>query len=351
MPDGPYIFLRQNVIDVVYVHKSQDATSFELEKQVLPFTDTGTHHFNCYIDAQGSDTQRFSFSLQHLSQFEADACRYKQPDKLLVISDIEGNFFALQSILSNNGVIDENFDWSYGTNHLLVLGDLIDRSNNVLACLWLLYKLDFQAEECGGKVHIMLGNHELMNFNGDYRYVHAKYISDPILKELYALLFSTSSILGNWLRTKNTIEKIGNYLFVHAGISPAVLGFNFSIENINEIVRKHLGKKSFEILDREEAMLFGPEGPLWYRGLINKNSVPKNVEAIIDAALKFFEVEKMVVGHCVVPCFKHFFDKKLLAIDVSQPAEANGTPTAAVLIENGKTFSVKGRENNQQEIL
>ena len=40
---------------------------------------------------------------------------------MLVISDIEGNFEAFRKLLQGNGVIDENFNWTYGKDHLVLV--------------------------------------------------------------------------------------------------------------------------------------------------------------------------------------------------------------------------------------
>ncbi len=44
-------------------------------------------------------------------------------------------------------------------------------------CLWLIYSLEEKAKAAGGYVHFILGNHEIMNMQGDFRYVQDKYRS------------------------------------------------------------------------------------------------------------------------------------------------------------------------------
>ncbi|MBK8669693.1 MAG: hypothetical protein IPN89_09590 [Saprospiraceae bacterium] len=38
-----------------------------------------------------------------------------------------------------------------------------------------MFQLEKQAAVAGGKVHVMLGNHELMTLNNDLRYLNVKY--------------------------------------------------------------------------------------------------------------------------------------------------------------------------------
>src|SRR5438874_3767401 len=173
--DGPYIFVNDRFFET-YSYTC-DGHKFEIEKKQIKFSDKEEHEFNCYIDNFGKrkPADSFQFHLQPENLYTIDLCEYSQGNKVLAISDIEGNFYALKSILQANHVINNKYDWTYGTNHLVIPGDLIDRGGNVIPCLWLIYKLAIQAKESGGMVHYLLGNHEVMNLSGDFRYVHDKY--------------------------------------------------------------------------------------------------------------------------------------------------------------------------------
>ncbi len=52
---------------------------------------------------------------------------------------------------------------------------MFDRGEQVTECLWLIYSLEEKAKAVGGYVHFVLGNHEIMNLQGDFRYVQEKY--------------------------------------------------------------------------------------------------------------------------------------------------------------------------------
>jgi hypothetical protein len=104
--------------------------------------------------------------------------------------------------------------------HLVLVGDFVDRGTMVTEVLWLIYSLESQAEAAGGKVHYILGNHEIMNMNGDHHYVHPRYKAHADSMHIsYLKLFSQQSELGRWFATKNVTERIGNVLFAHAGFS------------------------------------------------------------------------------------------------------------------------------------
>jgi hypothetical protein len=73
--------------------------------------------------------------------------------KIFAVSDIEGNYYALTKLLIGNGVVDKDLNWAYGKNHLVFNGDMVDRGIHVTQVLWLMYKLDHQAQDAGGHVH------------------------------------------------------------------------------------------------------------------------------------------------------------------------------------------------------
>ena len=84
------------------------------------------------------------------------------------------------------------------------MGDFFDRGLFVTQTLWLIYSLEEQAEKAGGKVHFVLGNHDLMNMNKDLRYVRKKYFENAKLmnEEPTFLLSQYGTELGKWLNTK-----------------------------------------------------------------------------------------------------------------------------------------------------
>jgi hypothetical protein len=50
------------------------------------------------------------------------------------------------------------------------VGDILDRGDEEKDCLDLLLALKPQAKAAGGQLHILLGNHEIMNADLDFRY-------------------------------------------------------------------------------------------------------------------------------------------------------------------------------------
>lgn len=128
---------------------------------------------------------------------------YTLPEKFLAVSDIEGNLEAFVMLLQDAGVMDTNYNWTFDDGHLFFVGDMFDRGTNVTECLWLLYRLESQAEAMGGKIHFIVGNHDMMNMIYDFRYVAQKYLANVLLMdETLESIYASDTELGSWLRTK-----------------------------------------------------------------------------------------------------------------------------------------------------
>jgi len=341
--DGPYIYIHEQQVDSYSILCSKDAHHLQIKKESFPLQPGINPTFITYVDNSPSPATSafFEFEIDTTTSYIEADCEYNEAEKLVAISDIEGNFSGLKNILLATGVMNDQFNWTFDTGHLVITGDLIDRGANVLACLWLVYKLDMQAKSQGGKVHYLLGNHEVMNYNGDFRYVNHKY-----LKYIHALhwdprnLFAQSTVLGKWHREKNSVEKIGKYLFLHAGFSKEILQRKFSLQQINDLIRSNLDKPIEEIEGDAQKSLMDDLGPLWYRGLIDQNrkyhaATPEDVQE----TLNYYKVKKIVVGHTLVPFIQQFHDKKVIGIDTNMPGK-HQSRIQSLLIDKGKEFVV-----------
>ncbi|MDH4157758.1 MAG: metallophosphoesterase, partial [candidate division Zixibacteria bacterium] len=102
--------------------------------------------------------------------------------RILAVSDIHGEYEYFVDILQKGGVIDSGLDWIWSSGHLVILGDVFGRGDRVTESLWLIYRLERQARRHGGRLHFVLGNHELMVLRGDNRYVHEKYLNGIVRK-------------------------------------------------------------------------------------------------------------------------------------------------------------------------
>ena len=254
------------------------------------------------------------------------------PSKLLALTDVEGQYESLVRFLSSNGVIDEKKRWAFGTGHLVAVGDFVDRGEKVTEVLWLLYRLEREARAAGGRFHYVLGNHEAMILGGDTRYIADKYRTVCSLFERpYEDLFSESSELGRWLRSKNCIVAVGETVFVHGGISPWKPVARDTIDAVNDQMRAGLGvpRALLRVATAEtEQLIWGRHGPLWYRGYFATDGYgPRPLGSEITALLQGLKAKTIVVGHSKVsePCFL-YEPQQVLALDVSwtKPDDVRG---------------------------
>jgi hypothetical protein len=195
------------------------------------------------------------------------AAQNRAPARIVAIGDIHGEFDAFLDILKQAAVVDAGGRWSAGTTTLVQTGDFTDRGPKVRAVMDFLIDLESQARAAGGRVAVLLGNHEVMNLIGDLRDVtpaifltfadpqsekrrdaaydayvrwcneHASAfqqppkIYQPVSKSdwlaahplgyvEYSHAFGPQGRYGRWLRTKQPLLQLGNTVFMHAGINP-----------------------------------------------------------------------------------------------------------------------------------
>ena len=92
-------------------------------------------------------------------------------DRIVAVGDVHGRYDQLTAILQGTGLTDDQLRWTGGDDHFVMCGDLVDRGPDDRAVLDLALRLEKEAEAAGGRVHVLLGNHEIMNLSRDFRYV------------------------------------------------------------------------------------------------------------------------------------------------------------------------------------
>jgi hypothetical protein len=199
----------------------------------------------------------------------ADKYDISTAGRVVAFGDVHGAYDDWTALLIELGVIDKSLNWSGGNTHLVSLGDLIDRGPGSRAVVELLKKLDSQAEQAGGAVHMVLGNHEVMVMTGDLRYVSAAefaaFADDESAEDREALYadyrkfnpggdeatvrrtfddqypagylalrkaFSQQGELGSWLIEQPFVVKVNDKVYMHGGISS--LGSESSLAELNK---------------------------------------------------------------------------------------------------------------------
>lgn len=213
------------------------------------------------------------------------------------ISDIHGQYDLMLKILQAGKVIDAQGNWAFGSNQLVVVGDIMDRGDKVNEALWHVYVLQQQAKAAGGALHMLPGNHETMVLRGDLRYVHPNYQQAATkLNTPLPALYGANTVLGAWLRQLPLFVRINDTLFVHGGISPEFAKGTESVAELQHAFAHSWGQSKDALKQQPLAnLLQTSQGPLWYRGYF-KEETPSN-PTLLAEQLARFGAKRIVVGH------------------------------------------------------
>lgn len=224
--------------------------------------------------------------------------------RIVAIGDMHGDLAAAKRALEIGGVLGPDGRWAGGTTLLVQTGDVLDRGNDEPEIMDLLEALRREAEEVGGEVVLLNGNHELMNAMGDLRYVTAEGFTDyahvpsdhlPPLEEVPApargrlAAFLPGGPVARRLATRDVIAVIDGNVFVHGGVLPEHIE-KWGVARINEDVRAWLAGKG-----PMPQLVTGEDSPVWSR---HYSDEPGEREcALLEQTLTLLGAERMIVGH------------------------------------------------------
>jgi DNA repair exonuclease SbcCD nuclease subunit len=324
--DGPYVFYRNKIIITKTIQDGRVKTDTisPVEKLTHPLA----IHFTGHPD--------WDFTVNLKPAIIDEPGVFPEANKVIAFSDIEGEFEPFRKMLVKNKVIDEQYNWLFGQGVLVIAGDLFDRGKDVNAFLWVLYKLESEAKEKGGYVHVILGNHDIMNLSGDFRYVEPVYLTHARQMGMqYKNLYAGNTELGRWLRSKNILEKVGDLLFLHGGVSREVNDVRMSIDDVNSQCRPYydLAGMPEKIPDKISIFFEGSTSPFWYRGYFYE---PKADLSQVDNTLKLYDCSHIIVGHSIMDSISILYNGKVIGIDVNEH-EGNAQ---GLLIEDRKYYKI-----------
>jgi hypothetical protein len=212
--------------------------------------------------------------------------------RLVAIGDIHGAEDNLVAILQASGLIDRQRKWIGGRARLVQTGDFTDRGAPVRNVIDLLMRLENDARRAGGRVEVLLGNHETMNILRDLRDVspdafrafadqhsesrrskafmaHATIArrfgaelnrndwlqTHPVGYVEYIEAMGPNGRYGRWLRSRKVVTKVDDSLFMHAGISPES---SAGIDDVNRLVEREIQMFDEAVATLERAGLIAP---------------------------------------------------------------------------------------------
>lgn len=283
-----------------------------------------------------------------LSQFDSIGM-YPAVERMIAIGDLHGDLKVTLQALRLAKVIPDtifpyNVDqirWTGGNTWVVQLGDQIDRcrpddwekncikdfddviedEGNNMRIIQIFQKLDVEARKVGGRVLGILGNHELMNIDKDYRYVSPEEFLEFVPKDQrktkmtedgYPLGYyhrlkafeRGGNIAKHYALQKKSIIIVGRWLFVHGGISHA-LASKYTIPEINNVVKDWLlnktdkrGEEMFDEIFRADDDI----SPFWCRLYSEEDDEDENTlqgfNKLISILNKRNETREPI--HCIV---------------------------------------------------
>ena len=223
----------------------------------------------------------------------AETYSWNDVSRIVAISDPHGAFDAMVRTLENAEVIDSEGNWSGADSHLVITGDMMDRGADSRKVMDLVMQLEEQAPADGGMVHLLLGNHEVMNLVGDLRYVapgeYAAFAEDESAadRERWFRIFSSArpgadeaslraefdrdrppgffghrqafskeGRYGEWLLTKPLVVVVNGNAFVHGGLPSLVA--ELGLEALNDTLRSQVSDYVAQMGLLNEAGLLDP---------------------------------------------------------------------------------------------
>ena len=345
---------------------------------------------------------------RELKTFAINHCCFAPVKRLICIGDIHGDLQAAIKALKLAGVIDINIPnnttditkihWCGGKTYVVQLGDQIDRvrpyslfnslcplndpdivedEGSDLKIISLFNKLHYEALKQGGACLSILGNHELMNVEGDFRYVSPKEFrefgnffkadksqSNPNYPYGYkerTECFKPGGPLAKKLAdTRYSILQVGSWLFIHGGITSG-LASKYTLGEINGAVRKWLYGEDSPLLTQQINDIYHNEddtqSPFWSRiysdieefDLSSKREFYKTLQVLNLRNRPQCPIKGMVMGHS--PQFMYGkplnsdCNNKLWRVDIGMSrafGKVDNTlrKVQVLLIENDNKFSI-----------
>lgn len=252
---------------------------------------------------------------------------YPKKDRVIVIGDLHADFRKTKELFIKLKLIDSNDNWiAFPKDTFVVqLGDQLDgggrgtdETKGELELISFMERINVKAQQVGGAVLSLIGNHEIMNLIGDFRFASRNDIEDVGGIELRQKLFRPGGELFNNLScTRNVIVKVGNWVFCHAGILPKHFessnqSGNDLIVKVNQLMRLFLQGKVTKEDPQIIKYFLSKDGIIWDRDYgSSKPSCQK-----WDAASKLLNVDNIVVGHTVQNNINSKCDNKIWRVDV-----------------------------------
>lgn len=300
--------------------------------------------------------------------------------RVVAVGDLNGASDVLLDILRGTGLVNRQLAWSGGRDELVQVGDLFNRGGGAAQALRLLLRLQRQARHAGGRVTVLLGNHEVMTALGHEGYcTEDEYLSFATARErrhwpervqlaLRGLLrerrsgvvlplkprleawkiehvpgrvalrraLAASGSLGRALRRLPVTYRSGGALFVHAGLLPAWA--RLGTDGLQALAAEAWSASRGKLWNLPKTSLFrAASGPLWDRSLTAGGAIARGN---LLESLRLMGAQRLIVGHTQTASLPRGHAGRILVLQRGQLIDidvglssGDDTPRTALIID------------------
>jgi Calcineurin-like phosphoesterase len=300
--------------------------------------------------------------------------------RIVVVGDLNAAYDALEEILRGTKLVNRRLEWIGGRAELVQLGDIFNRGDGATQALTLLLRLRREARRNGGRVTVLLGNHEAMTALRHEGYcTEGEYLAFATAAERRAWPARVHRALRRLVRQRSQgvllpieprleawkIEHVpgrsalrralgprGKFgravralpvayvsqgaLFVHAGLLPAWA--KLGLDGLDQVAQREWAEGGRGLWTLPKKGLFrSSSGPLWDRSLVRGGAEARRA---LTQSLALVGTERMIVGHTPTASLAGGREGRihvqaggrLVSVDVGL-ASGPGAPRAALVIE------------------
>jgi hypothetical protein len=237
----------------------------------------------------------------------ADAgARFPGAKRVVAIGDVHGDLDAARAALRLAGAIDARDRWVGKDLVVVQTGDQLDRGDQERRILDLFEKLTLDAQAAGGRFLALNGNHEVMNVQGDFRYITDGGFAEfaefavasaaprqvPEAARGRFVAFAPGGVYAKQLAQRPIVATVGDTLFAHGGVLPSHV--SYGLTRLNQEVGAWMRGERPAL----PAVMLGDDAPVWTR-LFGDPNLDDSACATLTQVLDTLRVKRLVVGHTV----------------------------------------------------